>query len=365
MKLAGMDRSRLRSPLAQRLIVAIILFSSAITLILTVIQLYGQYRNDVNDIETDLAQIERVHLKTLTQSLWATNSKDLALQLEGLVQVPNFEYVAVHEGEKLWAQAGQRTPHTVIERSYPMIYQHRDTTRQIGTLSVVVSLDAVYQHLLNQAFLLLASNALKTFLVAGFMFAYFHWLVNRHLLSVTGYMRGLDPHRPAPPLALSRPPRRRPDEFDELTAAINGMNEKTYAALTALSTSEQRFHAIADYTVDWENWVGPDGKLIWVNSSVERLTGYSPQECLAMPDFPLALVDEEDVEHSRAEFTRSVKGGVGIILNFASNTRMDRGSGRRPPGSRSMALPASSWDNALAYATSPSASACNWSYRTR
>ena len=84
MKLAGMDRSRLRSPLAQRLIVAIILFSSAITLILTVIQLYGQYRNDVNDIETDLAQIERVHLKTLTQSLWATNSKDLALQLEGL-----------------------------------------------------------------------------------------------------------------------------------------------------------------------------------------------------------------------------------------------------------------------------------------
>lgn len=316
MKLAGMDRSRLRSPLARRLIVAIILFSSAITLILTAIQLYGQYRNDVNDIEADLAQIEQVHLKALTQSLWATNSKDLALQLEGLVQVPNFEYVAVHEGVKLWAQAGQRTPHTVIERSYPMIYQHRETTRQIGTLSVVVSLDAVYQHLLNQTFLLLASNALKTFLVAGFMFAYFHWLVNRHLLSVTGYMRGLDPHRPAPPLALSRPSRRRPDEFDELTAAINGMNEKTYAALTALSTSEQRFHAIADYTVDWENWIGPDGKLIWVNSSVERLTGYSPQECLAMPDFPLALVDEGDVERSRAEFTRFVKGGVGNNFEF-------------------------------------------------
>jgi diguanylate cyclase (GGDEF)-like protein/PAS domain S-box-containing protein len=311
-----MDRSQLRSPLARRLIVAIILFSSAITLILTAIQLYGQYRYDVNDIETDLAQIEQVHLKALTQSLWATNNKDLALQLEGLVQVPNFIYVAVHEGEKLWAQAGQRSAHNVIERSYPMIYQHRDTTRQIGALTVVVSLDTVYRHLLNQAFLILASNALKTFLVAGFIFAFFHWLVNRHLLSVTGYMRGLDPHRPAPPLVLSRPPRRRPDEFDELTAAINRTNEKSHAALTALSASEQRFHAIADYTVDWENWIGPDGKLIWVNSSVERLTGYSPQECLAMPDFPLALIEEADLERSRAEFARAVQGGVGNNFEF-------------------------------------------------
>jgi len=64
-KFSDLERSRLRSPLARRLITAIILFSSAVTLILTVIQLYGQYRYDVDGIETDLAQIQQVHLKAL------------------------------------------------------------------------------------------------------------------------------------------------------------------------------------------------------------------------------------------------------------------------------------------------------------
>jgi diguanylate cyclase (GGDEF)-like protein/PAS domain S-box-containing protein len=315
-KFAGMDHSRLRSPLARRLIIAIILFSSAITLVLTAVQLYGQYRYDLNGIEADLAKIERVHLKALTQSLWATNSKDLSLQLEGMVQVPNFEYVAVHDGGRLWAQAGKRAAHRVVERSYPMKYSLRGLERQIGTLTVVASLDSVYQQLLNQAIVIFASNAITIFLVAGFILVFFHRLVNRHLLTVTGYVRALDPAAASAPLALQRPPPQVPDEFDELTAAINRMHEKTRGALTALAESEQYFHAIADYTVDWENWISPDGRLIWVNPSVERLTGYTPQECMAMPGFPLPLVAEEDRVRIAPEFARANRGEAGRDIEF-------------------------------------------------
>ncbi len=62
----------------------------------------------------------------------------------------------------------------------------------------------------------------------------------------------------------------------------------------ALRESEKRFRAIADYTYDWENWVGTDGRLLWVNSAVERMTGYSPQEVMAMTDFPMPLIHEDD-----------------------------------------------------------------------
>ena len=316
MKFSDLERSRLRSPLARRLITAIILFSSAVTLILTVIQLYGQYRYDVDGIETDLAQIQQVHLKALTQSLWATNSKELTLQLEGIVQVPNFEYAAVQEGGWLWAQAGKRSARSVVERVYPMSYSVQGKERQIGTLSVVASLDAVYQRLLNQAVVILASNAVTIFLVAGFILMFFHWLVNRHLLTVTGYVRGLNPATTSAPLALQRPPSRVPDEFDELTAAINRMQEKSRDALQALAESEQRFHAIADYTVDWESWISPDNRLIWVNASVQRLTGYTPQECLAMLDYPLPLVAADDRARMREEFTRSQRGRSGENLEF-------------------------------------------------
>lgn len=54
------------------------------------------------------------------------------------------------------------------------------------------------------------------------------------------------------------------------------------------------FRAVADYTCDWESWHGPDGRLIWVNPAVKRMTGYSVAECLAMPDYPLPMVAAED-----------------------------------------------------------------------
>jgi PAS domain S-box-containing protein len=50
-----------------------------------------------------------------------------------------------------------------------------------------------------------------------------------------------------------------------------------------LRRGRERFRAIADYTHDWENWIAPNGKLIWVNPAVERITGYSREEYLNLP----------------------------------------------------------------------------------
>lgn len=145
MKRFALNREKLRSPLAQRLIVAIVFVSSAITLCLTALQMYGEYRGKLEDIHAVFRQIEEVHLKSLSQSLWAANENDLKLQLEGIVRVPNLEYAAVREGGRLWAQAGQRAFRNTIERQYPMTHEYRGQTQQIGTLTVVAGLDAVYR----------------------------------------------------------------------------------------------------------------------------------------------------------------------------------------------------------------------------
>jgi len=65
-------------------------------------------------------------------------------------------------------------------------------------------------------------------------------------------------------------------------------------AVETLQKNEERFQAIADYSYDWENWHAPDGRLLWVNPSVERITGYSSEECLLMPDLTRTLIHEED-----------------------------------------------------------------------
>jgi PAS domain S-box-containing protein len=71
----------------------------------------------------------------------------------------------------------------------------------------------------------------------------------------------------------------------------------TRPAASAISVADARwFRAVADYTYDWESWHGPDGRLIWVNPAVERVTGYTVSECLGMNDYPLPIVAPEDRE---------------------------------------------------------------------
>ncbi|HSB54069.1 MAG TPA: PocR ligand-binding domain-containing protein, partial [Gemmatimonadales bacterium] len=74
--------------------------------------------------------------------------------------------------------------------------------------------------------------------------------------------------------------------------------------------SEQRFRAIANHGRNWEDWIGPDGKLIWVSPAIERISGYRLEECLTLPDYPMSLVVEEDRDGVRRHL-RAVLEGVG------------------------------------------------------
>ena len=103
-------------------------------------------------------------------------------------------------------------------------------------------------------------------------------------------------------------------------------NPERQRAEDALRESAERFKAIADYTVDWESWFGPDGKCLWVNPAVEKVTGYSAQAVLAMPDFVSVLIAEEDRSAFRVRFVSALGGSHGENVEFRSQHRK---SGKR------------------------------------
>jgi diguanylate cyclase (GGDEF)-like protein/PAS domain S-box-containing protein len=83
-----------------------------------------------------------------------------------------------------------------------------------------------------------------------------------------------------------------------------------------LRESEEKFRAIADCTVNWEVWWGPDGKPRWINPSVREYTGYTVDECLAMPDFAGTLIHAEDLPRVAREFQKGLQGFRGDDLEF-------------------------------------------------
>jgi diguanylate cyclase (GGDEF)-like protein/PAS domain S-box-containing protein len=59
---------------------------------------------------------------------------------------------------------------------------------------------------------------------------------------------------------------------------------------------EEKFRVIADYSHSWESWFSGDGKLLWVNPGVERMTGYNAEECMNQRSHPMEIVHQEDRE---------------------------------------------------------------------
>lgn len=76
------------------------------------------------------------------------------------------------------------------------------------------------------------------------------------------------------------------------------------------------FRAIAEGTVDWESWYSNEGVLVWVNEAVERFTGYSPKECLAMADYPLPLMVPEDRDRMAKHLRDATAGSTENNIEF-------------------------------------------------
>lgn len=67
-------------------------------------------------------------------------------------------------------------------------------------------------------------------------------------------------------------------------------------AKDALQESELRFRMLADYTYDWEYWINPDGKYIYLSPSCERITGYSPEELISNPHLLFDMIHPDYAE---------------------------------------------------------------------
>ena len=85
---------------------------------------------------------------------------------------------------------------------------------------------------------------------------------------------------------------------------------------TGLQKVDRLFETIANYTYDWETWFSEEIKPLWINPAVERMTGYSVQECLAFSDYPLPLVHEDDRHAIKRYLVTAAQGSSDNDVEF-------------------------------------------------
>ena len=222
----GAIAARIRRGIGLRLLVRVVLFSSAVTLVLTLFQLYLDYSHDVGVIERRLDEIEQGYLNTIAENLRHRDRAQLQLELEGILRLPDMRAIEVREiagADPLVVTVGAREPRWAMAREIPIVNVAQGSPRQIGTLYVEATLADVYSQLIDKSLVILASQGAKTFLVSLFIIFIFHRLVTRHLAAIAEFVRGYDFRHPAPPLRLERRPPATADELDQAVAAFNGL----------------------------------------------------------------------------------------------------------------------------------------------
>ncbi len=101
--------------------------------------------------------------------------------------------------------------------------------------------------------------------------------------------------------------------------------EKDLADLRAycdtLTHEKERFRIIADFTYDWEYWIDPDGTMLYVSPSCERITGYRPSEFLADPALLEQIVHPDDYDRVRCHLSAERHSGQAYEIEFRIITR--------------------------------------------
>ncbi len=312
--------TRLFGGVGLRLLVGVLAFSSVVTLILTALQLYLDYRRDVGAIEDRLDEIGSSYLGAMGESLWNLDRNQLHLQLSGILRLPDISSARVYETtdtpSPLAISLGDEHPEAGIVRQYPIVHQIRGGQQTIGHLHVEATLTGVYRSLLDRALIILVSQGAKTFLVSFFILLIFHRLVTRHLSDMADFLGGFSFQGPKPALTLQRSAPKQPDEFDQVVAAFNTMIAKLQSAYSqiseanarlerdnaalaraeaALRENEQRFRDYTETASDWFWETDTDHASTYLSDEI-RAFGFDREKLIGAHrwDFATDLLTEPD-----------------------------------------------------------------------
>jgi len=274
---------RLRRGIGPRLLMRVLLFSVVSTLVLTLSQLYLDYRRDTGAIDHRMAEIADSYGHSLGEGLWNLDRRQLELQIEGILRLPAVRFVEVREttdrADAMIVSGGAHRDRVAVSHQFPLVRPERGEQQQLGVLTLEASFDDVYRALREKAVVILTSQGATIFVVSLFVLYLTHRLVTRHLTTLAGFLRRYDVLRPPPPLSLQRRPPTEKDELDDVVAAFETMRRTLEHAYRNLRESEQQLRDYAETASDWFWATGPAHEFTYLSEQV-RAFGFDEGELL-------------------------------------------------------------------------------------
>jgi len=285
---------KIRKSLSTRLLSYILLCSTALAIVITLIQLIFDFKQDVEKIEDSIQQIESSFLQPMAASLWNLDEEQIQIQIEGIMNLSDMQYVLIHEvldnTEVPLVEQGELKDKFDISRKFDLTYQGEN----VGTLFVAASLDKVYNRLIEKSLLILVSQTIKTMVVSICILFIIYYIVIRHVNRIALYTRNIKLSSHNEDLVLEGRRHKRSksggnleelDELDELVYLLNKMQRRIVAELTDKEIAIEALQQERDFSATIINssstvicCLDKDFRISTINPAAVILTGYSEQE---------------------------------------------------------------------------------------
>ena len=273
--------------LSNQLLFYILLCSGFLAVIITIVQLTWDYRQDVNKIKASIGQIESSFLQPMAASLWNLDEEQIQIQIEGIMNLSDMQYVRVYEvlgnAEVPLIERGELQDKFDISQKFDLIYNNE----VVGTLFVAASLREVYNRLIDKSVLLLISQTIKTLVVSICILLIIYYMVIRHINKISFYTRNIRLNSHNRPLILDGRNKQQTstDELDDLVYLLNKMQKRITSELTDKKLAIEALQQERDFSATIINssstvicCLDRDFKISTINPAAVILTGYSQEE---------------------------------------------------------------------------------------
>jgi diguanylate cyclase (GGDEF)-like protein len=247
-----------KSKLSAKLLTSILLISGIFTIMITAVQLYIDYEKGISALHHEVELIGNKYSESLTRSIWELN-KPLALTTFDSIAKYNpvsfAELVSKANDGSLHVIGthGSKLKNEAIDFEFPLIFTFEEKSNLAGYLRVISDKNVVKQNLYDTFYLLLLSQAIKTFFVSLLILLVFHQLIIRHIEEISNWLKSFSPHASFSPISENNQ-RGAPDEIGFLKTSINDMGKLVHKHTHSLEKMvEQRTLELQRQTQELEN----------------------------------------------------------------------------------------------------------------
>ncbi len=228
--------------IARRLFVQVVFLSLLATAVISALQIHFRYDDKLRAVENELQRIETSHLNSMATNLWHMDEALLRTELQGIMNLPNIQFVEVRSSEGRTIALGTPGTGDHLARQHPLVFSHRGVLTELGIFAIHADLNPIRSELMTDAAALSLGEAGKIFVIALLVFILFQFTVGRHLRNLTRQALDLDLGLPQSPFHLHRPPRKgkSADELEYLSSSLNGLYANLMATIESLRHTNEK-----------------------------------------------------------------------------------------------------------------------------